>query len=239
MKVALVYPYIVPKADLYREDVRRFVRRFQAFPPDSPHSLVVTICNGVKIENEDVFILNELPVRNTVEYHGAGWDIGAHQHVANSLPSDFDFVVFCSSQVHFHRAGWLKRMVEAREQFGPGLYGAMASHENRPHLRTCLFGCDPADLRAYPWMVNSKETSLEFESGKTGFWTWIRANGRKEVLVAWDGFYDDPDQWRKPDNIFRRGDQSNCLVWDRHTQLYSVADAEAKATLEQLAEGKA
>lgn len=242
MKVALVYPYVVPKADLYRQDFGRFLHRFHAFPPEAEHRLFLTFCNGRSMAKEDsrlLWPLIEPMAPSIIEYHGDGWDIGAHQHVANSLPSNFDFVVFCSSQVHFHRAGWLRRMVEAREKFGPGLYGGLASHENRPHLRTCFFGCDPADLRAFPWMINSKELSLEFESGKTGFWTWIRANGRKEVLVTWDKCYDDPMQWRTPENGFRRGDQTDCLVWDRHTRLYEVATPAEKATLEQLADGRA
>jgi hypothetical protein len=208
------------------------------FSAGTDFDIFIQTCNGREFVGDDGEWLGELYWMGG-EYFGDGFDIGAHQHAANSIPPEYDFAVFCSTQVHFHREGWLKRMVEAREQFGPGLYGAMASRENHPHLRTCFFGCDPADFRAYPWVINSKALSLEFESGKTGFWTWIRANGRKEVLVAWDGFYDERKDWRKPDNIFRRGDQSNCLVWDRHTELYAKATPEEKAMLEQLADGMA
>jgi hypothetical protein len=206
------------------------------FPAGVGHEVVVSVCNGVGADPQDAELLlslNAIPI----EYHGEGWDIGAHIHVANSLPADFDFAVFCSSQVYFHREGWLKRMVEAREQFGPGLYGGLASHEHRPHLRTCFFGCAPMDLRSYPFVVNSKETSLQFESGKNGFWSWIRSMGRKEVLVTWDACYDNPEKWREPENIFRRGDQGNCLAWDRHTKIYELAPPEEKSVLEQFANG--
>ena len=60
--------------------------------------------------------------------------------------------------------------------------------------------------------------------------------GLQTRLVTWDGSYDLPD-WRKPPNIFRRGDQSNLIVRDRHADAYTVSDAEGKAKLEGLANG--
>jgi hypothetical protein len=46
-----------------------------------------------------------------------------------------------------------------------------------------------------------------------------------------------PD-WRKPPNIFRRGDQSNCLLFDHHCDTYAAASQEERARLEAMADGK-
>jgi hypothetical protein len=54
--------------------------------------------------------------------------------------------------------------------------------------------------------------------------------------VTWDGDYDLPE-WRKPDNIFRRGDQSNLIVRDRHADAYEVSTEAGKRVLEVLANG--
>jgi hypothetical protein len=44
--------------------------------------------------------------------------------------------------------------------------------------------------------------------------------------------------WRKPENIFRRGDQSNLLVWDRHTEIFAKASEEERAKLAKLSDGQ-
>jgi hypothetical protein len=50
------------------------------------------------------------------------------------------------------------------------------------------------------------------------------------VLVTWDGFYL-RDEWRKAPNIFRRGDQSNCLMFDRHHEIYEASTPQQKIRL--------
>jgi hypothetical protein len=41
------------------------------------------------------------------------------------------------------------------------------------------------------------------------------------MMVTWDGEWRRKD-WRTPQNIFRRGDQSNLLVCDHHTEIYTA-----------------
>ena len=237
MKIAICYPYIVNKADYYREGLKRFCTSIAKHPPGQEYDLFIEMCGGDRFQEEDGEWIGELSYCGS-EYYGDGWDIGAHQHAANSIAYEFDFMICCCAHTFFHRDFWLGRMVAAREQFGPGLYGAMASFENNPHIRTCFFGFDPKILRDYPTVINSREKSLEFESGKLpmGFTPWVESQGLPVKMVAWDGVYDKAD-WRKPANVFRRGDQTNCLVWDRHTVIYQNATPEEKAATEAGANG--
>lgn len=69
---------------------------------------------------------------------------------------------------------------------------------------------------------------------------WIRVQkaGSPAMLVTWDGVYT-YDQWREPENILWRGDQSNCLVWCNHTLRYMLAPTQTKINWEAGADGRA
>ena len=99
----------------------------------------------------------------------------------------------------------------------------------------------PHVINDYPHQVETRQDTYRFEclrwpDGTGTFTEWVIKKGLKTMLVTWDGEYDLPD-WRKPPNIFRRGDQSNLIVKDRHCEAYDVSDAEGKAKLEGLANG--
>lgn len=238
MKVALCYPEINSRLDL-SPAFQRFAHSYREFPAGHDHVMVIERAEypwPLLGTTRALELLYDQIYMNL--YHGCGRDIGAHQHAAHSLPKEVEFAVFCSSQVHFHRAGWLQAILEARGKLGPGLYGAMGSFENRPHVRTCFFGVDLEIFREYPHVINSREKSLEFESGPQNFSLWVDAQGASVRVVYWEGAYKLED-CRKPANIFRNGDQSNCLTWDRHTEIYANADAELKAGLERSANGLA
>jgi hypothetical protein len=195
--------------------------------------LIALACNG-EPSNQVIGALNALDA-TWFPYWGEGRDIGAHQTAANLI--DHDFMICCSSQTYFHREGWFKRMMDARSVKGPGMYGGMASYEqHRPHIRTNFYGCDPKEFREYPEVVNSRSKALQFESQPNNFLGFLLARGMTGYLVTWDGEYG-PESYRTPDNIFRRGDQSNCLVWDHHTDLYRDADKAQKELTAQLADG--
>ena len=55
-------------------------------------------------------------------------------------------------------------------------------------------------------------------------------------VVTWDGVYGE-SEWRIPENIFRRGDQSNSLLFDRHFDLYEATDSEGKLLHASMADG--
>lgn len=231
MKIDLIYLYIArdPNFDPFAE---RFVKTYQEFPAGVEHQLRVVVCNGEPRDN-----LKELFDPLKAEYHGYyqnGRDIGAQQFVACGLNSDW--VVCTSSRTYFHRAGWLKKMVEAREQYGDGLYGAMASFEGRPHIRTCFYACSPEEFGRYPFVIETAESSYRFESGFGSFTDWFAFRNKPGVMVTWNGCYL-KNEWRSAENIFRKGDQSNCLVFDRHTDEYRDADEDDKRYYQRLADG--
>jgi len=244
MRVALVYIHVVnPEAnstELYLACSKRFAATYYLFPPGLEHDLFVVSCQGQgKLPPLDIFA--PLPVNYEV-YDGGGWDIGAYQMMARKL--DHDFVVFATSRVHLHKPGWLHRIVNCREQFGEGLYGNSGSYEHcslwrtdirnepvrNPHIRTEFFGCNPAIMRTYPMAINSRHTSFQFESDRNSLTNFYISKGLETRVATWDGCYRIPD-WRTPPNIFRRGDQSNLLVWDRHTDIYHGAEPHVKAEL--------
>lgn len=241
MTTALIYVHVTrpDAADEFNYLARKFLASYKDFTADTPHTLVVVWANG---EPSDVAksVYDGMSCR-FISYDGGGMDVGAQQHAA--LAATEDFAVAINSRAFFHREGWLRRLVECREQEGPGVYAGMASYEGcplgqvwpNPHLRTVFYGMDTALWKSYPHIVNSRADSFRFESGEWNVANWCLDNGHKAKLVTWDECLDKPD-WRKPPNVFRRGNQTNCLVWDRHTQIFSDNPG-AHAHLEGLANG--
>ncbi len=125
------------------------------------------------------------------------------------------------------------------EKHGNGLYGPLTSNEVVPHVRTPCMIFQPSVINDYPMPVETREDTYRFESMGwpnlvPNFTQWTRNKGKKTMLVTWDGVYD-YDQWRDSPNIFRRGDQSNCIVKDRHCEAYEASDEKGKQFLESLA----
>jgi hypothetical protein len=230
MKTTFVYLDIAHDP-AYEQHSREFVETYLQFPPGIEHELVVGTVGGdanAWARSREIFgRLNCLFKSEPPE----GWDITHHQSIAKTL--DCDFAVFCTSRTYFWRAGWLKRLVEARLQLGEGLYGSVGSYEVNPHIRTVLFGCNPQALRDFPHLVDTRQKAGWFEAGKWNFTG--RFNGRA-YMVTWNNVYLQPD-WRTPPNIFRRGDQSNMLAWDKHSKIYAEASPAQKKELEKQADG--
>lgn len=235
MKIIIVYPYIANKRPEFDPDARRFFETLNQFNPGERFEVAAVACN---VSHPFINLGADLPVIPTRgTYLGGGFDIGTHIWAANSF--DCDMMVGCTSKVYFHREGWLSAIVQAWNKFGNSMYAPMGSYEIRPHLRTCCFACDPIFLRNYPQTVNTKDESFRFESGEYSFMRFVEdQTGRAARMVACDGVYQQSD-WRTPNNIFRRGDQSNVLVYDRHTRIYEVANAQEKAMWEGRANGTA
>jgi hypothetical protein len=165
---------------------------------------------------QDILFRLQLPCE-WFTHDDSGWDIGAYQAVANTL--NCDFMVGFGGPTHFRRAGWLKRMREVWQQCGDGLYGCLASYERHPHIITNGFWCNPDLIRKYPKRVITYDERAEFESSDKSLTYLAVSLGLPVRLVTWDGIYGIPD-FRKAPNIFRRGDQSNCMSFYRHTEIY-------------------
>lgn len=232
MKVSICYVCPVIKWNDYEPITRRFLASYRAFPPGYTHDFHLIFNGGNPTSDTLNLFLDMNPIYH---YHdNSGWDIGAFSKVADV---DCDAMLFLGANTYFKRDGWLRRMVECREKFGPGLFGTSASFEICPHIRTNGFMCHPK-LVSTAWAKNSsdKKSRHHFELGKTSLTAIAMEQKLPIVLVAWDGFYM-KDEWRKAPNIFRRGDQSNCLIFDRHHEVYESKEYSGKIQLEKVADG--
>lgn len=243
MKIALVYVCVLGKAeptavspDFYWPYAERFAKTYQQFPPGLEHDLHVVGCGIPEQDNWNRMAKLFGSIANKYHtYTGTGYDIGAEQYVAKKLEADF--AVFIGAQVHFYRKGWMKPLYGARWRYGEGLYGPFASYEIQPHIRTSCYACDPYLLATFPHTITTKQEGHEFESGAWNFSRYMDQSGCSAKLVTWNDALN-YSNWRHPKNGFRSGDQTDCLVFDHHTDMYDAALTEEKAKLERMADGK-
>lgn len=221
----------VPQSPIYDSVTARWLQTYQPYYPDTPHDLIVVDSDIAAPPGDHARFTDDFRV-----YTGGGWDCGIWQWLAKT--SDADLLICCNTSSHFWKPGWMERFVEEFQKHGPGLYGSMASYELSPHIRTPVYVFPPEIMRDYPILCDSRPKTYTFECAgmKDTFTSFCRQRGLPTKLVTWDGCYDLPD-WRKPDNIFRRGDQSNILVKDRHSDTYEASDEEGKLKLARLADG--
>lgn len=230
VKPTVVMIRVVTKPE-YRDSEQGLLDSYRRFDAGCPHDLVIIDRRGDSP--------HDVPSAKHLRYDDQGWDCGAWQFAGWKIPSA-DLLVCLNSSTYITGDGWLKRFVDTAKAHGDGLYGPMASYEINPHIRTPCMVFQPHIIRHYPAQVIDREDTYRFEVfGFNGvcpnFTLWVRAKGWQTRLVTWDGDYDLPD-WRKPDNIFRRGDQSNLIVRDRHAKYYEDSDADNKKVLERLAD---
>ncbi len=230
MKVSVVMVRVNTKPE-YRHGEQRLLDSYLKFDAGHPHDLVIIDRCG---DSPD-----DVEFAKHVRYDSGGWDCGAWLWASRNIQSE---LLFCfNSSTYVTGDGWLKKFVDAVEANGKGLYGPLSSYEIIPHIRTPCFVFDPDSMSQYPKECEDRESTYRCEvfgwpDGTPNFTQFVRLKGLQTRLVTWDGSYDLPD-WRKPPNIFRRGDQSNLIVKDRHCEAYEASDAEGKTKLEGLANG--
>jgi hypothetical protein len=154
--------------------------------------------------------------------------------VARQMASDRIMQLCFGESIHFHRRGWLDRLVTAWKFFGPGMYGAFASNTIRAHINTTGFAISPAMLASYqgPLFFEKKEDRYEFEHGERALWRQLADRHIPTMLVTWDGFWH-PQAWRVPTNILWRGNQRNCLFFCQHTERYFAIDQKRRRNWER------
>lgn len=244
MKIVIAYPVPNETEEAWRAFkpfVERFSKTYRALSGSPSHTLyAVTYGRGASKE-----INRTLPngTRVVTCPNTECFDIGAHQYLASQIEADF--LICTSTRTYFHRPDALARFVAAREKHGDGLYAAMASYEAssltpdswpNPHIRTCFYGLSTENFRDYPYKIDNREKGFLFESGEWQIRKWIQDIGLPVKVVAVDGEYAFAD-WPKIKNGFRRGDQSNTLVRDKHWDAWMEADAATKALWAQRAWG--
>lgn len=236
MNPVVLYCYPIVSAD-YDAVARRFVDTYKRFPAGVDHSLVVVCNNGPASSFQKALFAGTNPV--FIDRHNEGWDIGAFIEGCRSIMASGlkpKFVMCCGANTHFKRSGWLARMNEAWDKHGPGMYGATASFEVRPHFNTSSFVADVADVANYPFHVSTTQDRYHFEWGARSLMNSIAAQGRPTLLVTWDGEYP-PPLFRSAPNGYRNGDQSNCLAYFRHSDTYDNEPAPTKHNLASYADG--
>lgn len=232
MKIALVY-VAVTHGQRTADFASRFVATYKENPPGVDHSTVIA-CNGGPLPLYLSLIFESLhpqffPRTNTPDY-----DIGAYLQAARGPCADSDMMVCLGESIYFHRPGWLARLVEVWKKHGPGMYGSFTSNLVRPHINTTGFCTATKFLSQCKSHIYGKNGRYEFEHGKNAFWRQLWNRQYPAMLVTWDGEYS-PQDWRKPNNILWKGDQSNCLMFCSHTDRYRSAKLKTKLFWEQSA----
>lgn len=240
MKTVIVYPVPMDNEEvweLFKPFITRFTDSLRAFPPGCEYDLWVVTNRPVPDETPLHWLDWAVNSFNGLKpmwmnYTGSGADIGSLQTYVNSCQEN-EFVVFCNTRVYAHREGWLKRLVDARETFGPGLYATSVSREGgKLHACGRCFGVDSDDFKEYPHVIDSRDKGHFFEIGDGCFMEWFLSIGRNRNLVQFDGITH--SEKHPLVNGYRSGNQSNVLVWDKHTQYYAHSDSAEKTRLEKM-----
>lgn len=189
MKIALVYIHPTAMAATYVPMARRFVETYMANPPgETPHEIHVAINGGVAKGGWCDNLFNPLPCR-FFQHNNYGRDIGAYQAAADFI--ECDLMVCLGAPIHFHRAGWLDRLMLSYYENGPAVYGPWGFQFPLPHLRTTAFWLPPSLLLAYPRMVGDGDR-YGFEHGPQSITLWSQNQGFEPRMVTWSGCYEMP-----------------------------------------------
>ncbi len=210
------------------EFAARFVATWHEFPCGEECRTLI-LCNGGPLRSSRSLIFAGLKPKPSFfpRQNDPGWDVTAYIHAAKTVCAEADMMVCLGESAYFHRAGWLKRFREAWEKHGPGMYGAFSSNTIRGHLNTNGFAIAPKMLASWHDPLRNKKERYRFEHGENALWRRLEKFGYPVKLVTWDGEWGH-DDWRKPQNIMWRGNQSNCLFWCNHVDRWNAAGVETK-----------
>jgi hypothetical protein len=244
VRIVLPVPKETPEVwAVFKPFIERFVATYKRFEPGYPHLLTVVV-NKSAVSGEIIELFFGLPV-DYVVYDGDGMDLGSQQLVAQK---ENHFQVNMTSRMYFHRAGWLERLVQVRDTYGPGLYGMSASYEGgKLHLATRGHSYDSKDFREYPTQIVSRDQGVFFECGDGCLLKWYQTRKQPYGVVHWDQIFingqcrhcgEHPNNsfaayWMSS-NGFRDGNQEQMLCWDKHTGAYMAADLDEQARLRRL-----
>ena len=231
--VCMVYIHVPGDAE-HLTLTRRFVESYLRCPPGYPHRTIV-VTQGRMPDKDMRQLLMKLPGCTFYQHDDSGWDIGGYIAVSRIISEDIG-VYFCGTAFVQH-VGWLKRMVDVWQKHGPGFYGSLGTYEISPHINTTGFFCPPALLAEYPHVVRTKADRYALEHGPVDRCLWKRClrDGIKVRIATWDGVYEWWD-WRKPPNVYRRGDQSNCITFFRHSSNFGAANPKTREFMSKLAD---
>lgn len=239
MSLKIIYPVPLETPEVtadFMPFIKRWCDTFVANPPGIEYE-VYAVCMG-RDPTEDVKRMFEgINARFVTQPDGRS-DGGAIQFMARKIKRGF--YIGCTSRVYFHRRGWGEKMVCAMLEHGPGYYSAFASSESRPHLCFRFHGMQAEHfLQSMPDTIEKREDGWWTEIGndeKGNLTEWFEKQELPARVVTWQGSFDRSD-WFRQTNGFRHGDQSECLVFDRHTDIFHFASDEDKTRLHDLTYG--
>lgn len=193
MNVAVVYCCPTVERFTYLPFAKRFASTWLLHPPGFDHKLFIMV-NGGFWTNDFRKEFTEIP--HHYEYHdNVGWDIGAFQRAAAVIPCDL--LVCLGAHICFNHDHWLKTIVEAFIDNGPGLYGPWGALFPTVHVRTTAFWCPPQLLSSYPFYVMSDRRSrYKFEHGQDSFTKWTLDAGFPCFMLTTKGCFE-IDDWEK------------------------------------------
>lgn len=221
-KITLAYIHL-PGDAAHEKMAENFVGSYLKYQPEFEHNTII-ISQGAPPTEKMGHLFSSLQDCTYFLHDDSGWDIGGFLSLAKHLKnaSEDDVILCCGGSAFFRRAGWMRIMMRNWEMFGPGVYGSNSTYEVSPHLNTSGFWCSPKLMARYPIEVKTKQQRYDFEHGPNALWKWAHNQNIPTKLVTWCGAYD-WQEWRKPPNIFRRGNQSNCLTYWHHHTRYETA----------------
>ena len=186
MNVAVVYCCPTAESYTYLPFAKRFASTWLLHPPGFDHSFYIFV-NGLdwpkSFRSEFAAIPHHYEFNDNV-----GWDIGAFQRAAAVIPCDL--LVCLGAHICFNHDNWLKAIVDAYAEHGPGLYGPWGALYPTVHVRTTAFWCPPELLMSYPFFVQSDRLSrYGFEHGKESFTQWTRDAGFPVLMLTTKGCF--------------------------------------------------
>lgn len=193
MNVAVVYCCPTVERRTYLPFAQKFARTWLEHPPGYDHKLYVVV-NGNDWPKNFSDEFRDIPHHYELN-DNVGWDIGAFQRASLVIPCDL--LVCLGAHICFNHANWLKTIVDAFIEHGPGLYGPWGALYPTIHVRTTAFWCPPELLASYPFYVHSNRLSrYGFEHGQESFTKWTRDAGFPTLMVTTKGVFD-IDDWEK------------------------------------------
>lgn len=184
--MAIVYCFPQVKHAIYFPLAKRFADTWLRFPPgQEPHTLYVGGNGGpVPPQSRSLF----RPGTQFLHHDNTGLDIGLFQLAAETIPCDL--LVCLGAPVHFHRSGWLERMVGAYLENGPALYGCWSYLSPDWHVRTTVFWFPPQLLQTYPLAIgNTRSSRYDFEHGPHSFTRHVLKHGLDCIMVTQKGCF--------------------------------------------------
>lgn len=189
MKIACVFNY--PTPDFGPQHARlaeRFVTSYRQNPPLKDHMMVV-VSNGGRPNGLAYSQFSFITGTKFLYRENVGMDIGSYQFAAQEVICDL--MVFLGGGAYLRGPGWLRRMVEAYESLGDGLYGCTGNQGDGkvrvwPHVRTTGFWCSPKLINRHPYRVIDNNMRYPYEHGSDGLTTWVLSQGKSAWIVGWD-----------------------------------------------------